>query len=58
MFTHTFVPEAQRGHGVGSRLVEAGLAAARERGLKVDPQCPLFADYIARHPETRDLVAG
>lgn len=54
---HTFVPPALRGRGLATRLVEAGLAAARERGLKVDPACPTFAEYIDVHPETRDLVA-
>jgi predicted GNAT family acetyltransferase len=55
-FVHTFVPENLRGHGLATRLIEAGLASARDRGLKVDPQCPTFADYIDAHPETRDLV--
>ncbi len=56
-FVHTFVPEALRGRGLATRLVEAGLAEARRRGWKVVPQCPTFADYIDAHPETRDLVA-
>ena len=37
MFTHTEVPPAHEGEGVGSELIRAGLAAARERGLKVIP---------------------
>ena len=57
-FLHTFVPETLRGRGLASRLVEAGLAAARERHLKVVPQCAVFAGYMASHPETRDLLAS
>ena len=57
-FTHTFVPEAARGRGVATRLVEAGLALARDRGLKVVPQCPTFAAYLQSHPGTRDLLVG
>ena len=37
---HTGVPEALGGQGVGVRLVEAGIALARERRLKIMPLCP------------------
>ena len=56
MFTHTEVPQAHEGQGLGSRLIRAGLAAARERGLQVIPICPFFAAYVQRHPEERDLL--
>jgi uncharacterized protein len=56
-FTHTRVPEALRGRGIGTQLIEAGLSIARERNLKVVPQCPFFAAYIRAHPETQDLLA-
>jgi predicted GNAT family acetyltransferase len=56
MFTHTEVPAALEGRGVGSALVRAGLNAARERGLKVLPVCTFFAGYIKRHPEEQDLL--
>ena len=57
MFTHTEVPPRHEGKGIGTALVEAGLAAARERGLKVIPTCPFFASYMKRHPESHDLLA-
>lgn len=56
-FTHTVVPPALQGMGVASRLIAAALADARARGLKVVPQCPFVAAYIAKHPEWRDLLA-
>lgn len=56
MFTHTEVPEAHEGHGLGTALIKAGLAAARERHLKVIPICPFFAAYIQRHDEEHDLL--
>ncbi len=56
-FTHTRVPEALRGRGIGTQLIEAGLSLARERNLKVIPQCPFFAAYIRAHPETQALLA-
>ena len=55
-FTHTVVPEAYEGHGLGSRLARAGLDYARAQGLRVAPLCPFFAVYLRRHPEDCDLV--
>ena len=57
VFTHTLVPKRIEGQGVGSRLIRAALDSARDRGLKVVPQCPFVAAYIDRHPEYRDLLA-
>ncbi|MDN8618889.1 GNAT family N-acetyltransferase [Variovorax ginsengisoli] len=56
-FLHTIVPDALRGQGIATQLVLAGLASARERGLRVIPQCPVFAAYMRSHPETHDLLA-
>ena len=56
-FVHTVVPPELEGRGVGSALVRAGLASARERGLKVVPQCPFFAAWFQRHHEDDDLLA-
>ena len=56
LFSHTEVPTALEGRGIGGALIRAGLASARERGLLVLPVCPFFAAYIKRHPETHDLV--
>lgn len=56
MFTHTEVPEAHEGKGIGTTLIRAGLAAARERGLKVIPICPFFAAYMKNHAEEHDLL--
>ena len=57
-FTHTRVPEALRGQGIATQLVLAGLASARARGLRVVPQCAMFAGYMRKHPETHDLLTG
>ena len=55
--THTEVPEALEGGGVGSALARAALDYARAEGLTVLPQCRFVARYIDRHKEYRDLVA-
>jgi uncharacterized protein len=56
VFTHTEVPPALEGRGVGSRLVRGALDQVRDAGLKVVPQCSFVRAYIQRHPEYRDLL--
>lgn len=56
-FTHTEVPKALSGRGIGSLLARGALDAARARGLKVVPQCPFIAAYIDKNPEFKDLLA-
>lgn len=56
-FTHTEVPKALEGRGIGSKLVEAALDDARAQGLKVVPACPFVKHYMDKHPETQDLLA-
>jgi len=55
--THTEVPYALRGRGIGSQMMRGVLDSIRAQGLKVVPRCPFVADYINRHPEFADLLA-
>ncbi|MBB5711087.1 GNAT family N-acetyltransferase [Sphingomonas xinjiangensis] len=57
VFTHTVVPAALRGQGVGSRLIEGALRQVRAAGGKVRPVCSFVAGYLAQHPEWQDLRA-
>ena len=56
VLTHTVVDGAYRGQGLAGQLAKAALDAARERDLRVVPECSYIADYIAQHPEYADLV--
>jgi len=56
IFTHTGVPPALEGRGIGGQLVRAGLDYARENKLRVVPLCSFVAAYIRRHSEYQDLV--
>jgi uncharacterized protein len=55
--THTFVPADQRGKGIAERLVTAAMEYAREKGLKVVPQCSYVDTFLRRHAEFADLRA-
>jgi predicted GNAT family acetyltransferase len=55
-FTHTEVPPALGGRGVGSTLIRGALELARAQGLKVVSKCPFVSAYLGKHPEFNDLV--
>ena len=55
-FTHTGVPSAIEGRGIGSKLVETGLNYARENGLRVRSTCWFVSKYIRHNPEYQDLL--
>lgn len=57
-FTHTEVPAALGGRGIGSQLAKGALGNVRARGLKVVPLCPFIKGYIGKHPEYADLVVA
>jgi predicted GNAT family acetyltransferase len=57
LLTHTEVPEALSGQGVGSKLVRGVLDHLRVEGMKVVPRCEFVAAYVERHPKYRDLLA-
>jgi predicted GNAT family acetyltransferase len=54
--THTEVPAALGGKGIGSRLAAGLLDLIRAKGAKVKPLCPFVRSYIEKHPEYADLL--
>jgi predicted GNAT family acetyltransferase len=56
MITHTEVPRAIEGRGVGSQFVAGVLELVRSRGEKVVPLCGFVRHFIAQHPDYADLV--
>ena len=56
VITHVGVHPALRGQGVAGRIVEVGLAYARENSLRVVPMCSYAAAFIRRHPEYAELT--
>ena len=56
IFRHTEIHDAYEGRGLGSKLAQGALDAARAGGHPVVPLCPFIASYIERHPDYQDLV--
>jgi len=56
VITHVGVDPSLRGQGVAAKIVEAGIAYARENSFRVVPMCSYAAAYIRRHPEHADLT--
>lgn len=56
VYTHTEVPDALEGRGIGSRLARTALDYARAENLSVVPLCPFVSAYIKRHPEYLGIV--
>jgi Predicted acetyltransferase len=54
--THTEVPQAYEGKGIGSELIRQTLEHIKEQGWTLVPLCPFVAMYLKRHPEWKTLV--
>ena len=55
-FTHTETFAGHGGQGHAGRVIDRALRDAADEGLEVIPFCSFVSDYIAKHPEFRDLV--
>ena len=55
-FTHTEVPPAFEGKGIGKALAIAALEFARGENLEVIPRCRFVASFIKKNPEYVELV--
>src|SRR4051812_6335412 len=54
--SHTIVEPAYRGRGIATRLVKHALDDLRAHDLKLTNYCTFVADYIADHPEYKELL--
>lgn len=55
--THTEVPPALGGKGVGSKIVQLALEYIKGKGYALAPLCPFVAKYLRSHPEWQTLLA-
>jgi uncharacterized protein len=58
VLTHTEVPAALSGQGVGSRLVAGALDRIRSEGATVVARCGFVSAFIRRHPGYHGLEAA
>jgi predicted GNAT family acetyltransferase len=56
VLTHTEVPDALAGRGVGSRLAAGVFQLLREQGRRAGLRCEFMAGYAKKHPEVADAV--
>ncbi len=54
--THTLVPDAISGRGIGSELARAAVEHARAEELVVVPRCPFLAHWLRENPEVAASV--
>ena len=54
--THTEVPKALEGKGIGSAIIKAALEDIEKKDLTLIPLCVFVAAYIKKHPEWKKLV--
>lgn len=53
---HTWVCETMRGYGVARRLLDAAVAFARERQVKIVPVCSYVVVMFQRDPSIADVL--
>lgn len=54
---HTYSPPAARGRGLARLLVERAVADAKEKGVKVAPECSYAERLFGERPEWSTLRA-
>lgn len=52
----TEVKESLRGQGVGMKLVDAAVDFARQKNLKIVPECPFVKSAFKKREEIRDVL--
>lgn len=51
------VPEALRGKGYGSVMMEAVLKAIEQEGYKITPVCSYIKSFLSKHTKWQHLLA-
>src|SRR5687768_12838926 len=56
VFSHTEVPQAWEGQGIGNKLAKHVLDYGVAQGYEIQPLCPFIAAYVRRHPEYKEHI--
>lgn len=54
---HTYTPPEFRGNNIAFLMLSAGIADARQKGLRIKPLCSYAVVQFQRHKEWVDLLA-
>ena len=57
VITHVGVHPELRNQGLAAKIVEAGLAYAKQNSLRVVPMCSYAAAFIRRNPQYLELTS-
>lgn len=53
---HTDVDPAFKGRGVGKELLYKVVEMAREKNIKIEPECPFVVVMFKRHADIQDVL--
>jgi len=56
--THTEVPNALSGKGIGKTIVDKTLNYIKDNGFTLAPLCPFVAAYLKRNPGWQSILAN
>ena len=58
ILTHTEVPQALSGQGIGTRLAQGVFTMLRKRNARVIAKCPFMSAFANKHPEYNAMLDG
>lgn len=58
VLTHTEVPQALSGQGIGTRLARGVFETLRACKVRVIAKCPFMAAFAVKHPDYASLLDG
>ena len=58
VLTHTQVPQALSGQGIGTRLARGVFETLRQRQARIIAKCPFMAAFAVKHPEYSAMLDG
>ncbi|OCP19103.1 MULTISPECIES: GNAT family N-acetyltransferase [unclassified Ensifer] len=58
VLTHTEVPPALSGQGIGTRLAREVFETLRQRQARIIAKCPFMAAFAVKHPEYSTMLDG
>lgn len=58
VLTHTEVPQALSGQGIGTRLAQGVFKILGERNARIIAKCPFMSAFAVKHPELNAMLDG